>query len=188
MRIGRSATIACAMWAVVLACGSSAAWTTTLSTLDPDVAPLAESMLQDARRAGFRVHVIATYRSPLREAYFMALGGGRTHTLTSNHSYGRALDIVAGDGNLARVQTRRDWIAFREWVVRYRTPADESFRILGDSDRSWDWPHVELPSAHLGFRTIDQALARGRVCLTPESKLSCNFAPHLAMSLHSLVQ
>ena len=188
MRIGRSATIACAMWAVGLACGSSAAWTTTLSTLDPDVAPLAESMLQDARRAGFRVHVTATYRSPLREAYLMALGGGRTHTLTSNHSYGRALDIVAGDGNLARVQTRRDWIAFREWVVRYRTPADESFRILGDSDRSWDWPHVELPSAHLGFRTIDQALARGRTCLAPDSKLSCNFAPHLAMSLHPLVQ
>jgi hypothetical protein len=83
--------------------GTSAA-TTTLSTLDPDVAPLAEAMLQDARRAGFRIHVIATYRSPLREAYLMALGSGRTHTLTSNHSYGRALDIVVGDGRLVHAR------------------------------------------------------------------------------------
>ena len=162
--------------------------TTALSALDPDVAPLAESMLQDARRAGFHFHVTASYRSPLREAYLMALGGGRTHTLTSNHSYGRALDIVLADGNLARAQTRREWIAFREWVVRYRTPANESFRILGEPGRSWDWPHVELPSAAIGFRTIDQAIARGRACLAPESRVPCNFAPHLAISRHPLVQ
>jgi hypothetical protein len=166
----------------------AAAATTALSTLDPDVAPLAEAMLRDARRAGFSIHVTATYRSPLREAYLMAVGGGRTHTLTSNHSYGRALDVVVGDGRLARAQTRQEWIAFRAWVIRYRTPAGESFRILGNADRSWDWPHVELPSAHLGFRTIDEALLRGRACLAPASKVSCNFAPHLGMSLQPLVQ
>jgi hypothetical protein len=152
--------------------GTSAA-TTTLSTLDPDVAPLAEAMLQDARRAGFRIHVIATYRSPLREAYLMALGSGRTHTLTSNHSYGRALDIVVGDGRLVHAQTRQEWIAFRAWVIRYRTPAGESFRILGEADRSWDWAHVEFPAAHLGFRTIAEAIRRGRACLAQDSKVSC---------------
>ena len=35
---------------------------------DPSVRPLAEAMLRDARAAGFRFHVTATYRSPLREA------------------------------------------------------------------------------------------------------------------------
>ena len=41
----------------------------------------------------------ATYRSPLREACLLAEGKGRAHTLTSNHSYGGALDIVNDDGN-----------------------------------------------------------------------------------------
>lgn len=48
-------------------------------------------MLRDARAAGFRIEVTATHRSPLQEAFLMAKGGGRTHTLTSNHSYGHAL-------------------------------------------------------------------------------------------------
>ena len=159
------------------------------SDLDPDVRPLAERMLGDARAAGFHLNVIATYRSPLREAFLMAEGKGRTHTLTSNHSYGRALDIVIDDGNRARPKTRRDWVAFREWVLKYRTPTRESFRILGTPDRSWDWPHVELPAASIGFATIEEAIIRGRACLAPGSVLSCNFAPHLPPHLsHALVQ
>ena len=159
------------------------------SDLDPDVQPVVDRMLRDARAAGFRFNVTATYRSPLREAFLMAEGKGRTHTLTSNHSYGRAVDIVIDDGNRRRPQTRRDWIAFREWVLRYRTPNDEPFRILGTPDQSWDWPHVELPSGNIGFDTIDQAIARGRACLAPDRALACNFAPHLPARLtHELVQ
>ena len=157
--------------------------------LDPDVRPLAERMLRDARAEGFHLDVTATYRSPLREAYLMAEGAGRTHTLTSNHSYGRALDIVVDDGNRAHPQTKRDWIAFRQWVTRYRTPTGESFRILGQVDRSWDWPHIELPSSNIGFDTIEGAVARGKACLAPGATRPCNFPPHLPASLsHALVQ
>ena len=155
----------------------------SLDDLDPAVQPLAEQMLRDARAAGFHLTVTATYRSPMREAYLMAEGRGRTHTLTSNHSYGRALDIVVDDGNRRHAQTKRDWIAFRQWVTRYRTPAGESFRILGAPDRTWDWPHVELPSAQLGFDTIEQAVARGRACLAPAATIRCNFPPHLPARL-----
>ena len=157
--------------------------------LDPDVRPLAEAMLNDAHRAGFRLNVIATYRSPLREAFLMAEGGGRTHTLTSNHSYGRALDIVVDDGNRAHPATKRDWVAFRRWLTAYRTPAGESFRMLGPVDHSWDWPHVELPSSRIGFATIQDAIARGRACLAPRSIVPCNFAPKLPAALgHPLVR
>jgi len=157
--------------------------------LDPDVRLLAERMLREARAAGFHLNVTVTYRSPLREAFLMAEDAGRTHTLTSNHSYGRALDIVVDDGNLGHPGTRRDWIAFRQWVTRYRTPTGESFRILGRVDRSWDWPHVELPSATIGFDTIEEAVARGRACLASGATSPCNFPPHLPANLsHALVQ
>lgn len=169
--------------------GSANPASRSTADLDPDVRPLAERMLRDARAAGFHVDVTATYRSPLREAYLMAEGAGRTHTLTSNHSYGRALDIVVDDGNRARPQTKRDWIAFRRWVSRYRTPTGESFRILGQVDRSWDWPHVELPSSNIGFGTIEEAVARGKACLASGGTIPCNFPPHLPASLnHALVQ
>ena len=83
----------------------------------------------------------------------MAEGAGRTHTLTSNHTYGRALDI------------------------------------LGRGDRSWDWPHVELPSSNIGFGTIEEAVARGKDCLASGATIPCNFPPHLPASLsHALVQ
>lgn len=157
--------------------------------LDPSVRPLAEAMLREARAAGFRLRVTATYRSPLREAFLMAEGGSRTHTLTSNHSYGRALDIVVDDGNRGHPQTRRDWIAFRRWVTRHRTPTGESFRILGGPDHSWDWAHVELPSSQIGFDTIQEAIARGRTCLAAGASTTCNFPPHLPAYLnHALVQ
>ncbi len=157
--------------------------------LDPDVAPLAEVMLRAASAAGFHLRVTATYRSPLREAFLMAEGRGRTHTLTSNHSYGRALDIIVDDGDRAHPRTRRDWIAYRRWVTRLRTSTNESFRVLGAIDHTWDWPHVELPSASLGFGTVDEAVARARRCLVPGATLPCNFPPHLPARLgHPLVR
>ncbi len=147
--------------------------------LDPDVRFLAEDMLRSARAAGYRLRVTATYRSPLREAFFMAEGKGRTHTLTSNHSYGRALDIVVDDGDRRHPRTVRDWIAFRRWVTHYRTPTNESFRVLGRIDRTWDWPHVELPSSTIGFDNIEQAIARARTCLVNGATTPCDFPPHL---------
>lgn len=161
----------------------------SLDDLDPDVQPLAERMLRDARAAGFRLRVTATYRSPVREAFLMAEGRGRTHTLTSNHSYGRALDIVIDDGDRRHPQTRRDWIAFRRWVTHYRTPAGEAFRILGQLDRSWDWAHIDVPSSQLGFDDIDQAIARAKACLAQHASIPCNFQPHLPERLReTLVQ
>jgi hypothetical protein len=143
--------------------------------LDPDVRAITERMLSDARRAGFAVRVVATYRSPEHEANLMAIGGGRTYTLTSLHSYGRAIDVVIGDGNLRRRATRSQWVAFRRWVTRYR---GDTFRILGTPERTWDWRHIEMPTASVGFRTIDEALDRARQCASPRTR-SCDFAPSL---------
>jgi hypothetical protein len=150
-----------------------AAGSRSTADLDPDVRADVERMLADARRAGFALRVVRTYRSPEHQAYLMARGGGRTLTLTSLHSYGRATDVVVGDGNL------------RRWVTRYR---GADFRILGTPERTWDWGHVELPAASVGFRTIEAALERARACGaraetgfgSPEHDVSsCGFAPHL---------
>jgi hypothetical protein len=158
---------------------------TSTADLDPDIRGDVERMLADARRAGFALRVVATYRSPEHEAYLMAIGGGRTHTLTSLHSYGRAIDVVVGDGNLRRRATRAQWIAFRRWVTVYK---GDDFRILGTPERTWDWRHVEMPTASIGFRTIDAALDRARACAwlaeTASSSVSrrispCDFAPNL---------
>ena len=119
----------------------------------------------------------------------MAQGAGRTHTLTSNHAYGRALDIVVDDGNRAHPRTARNWIVGRRWVTRHRTPAGESCRLLGGPDHSWDWAYVELPSSQIGFDTIEEAIARGRTCLTAGACTTGNFSPHLPAYLnHALVQ
>jgi hypothetical protein len=147
---------------------------TSTADLDPDIRGDVERMLADARRAGFALRIAATYRSPEHEAYLMAIGGGRTHTLTSLHSYGRAIDIVVGDGNLGRRATRAQWIAFRRWVTTYK---GDDFRILGTPARTWDWRHVEMPTASVGFRTIEAALARASTCGRDVSQ--CDFAPHL---------
>jgi hypothetical protein len=169
--------------------GSARPSSTSTADLDPDVRPVAEAMLSDARAAGFHLRVTATYRSPLREAFLMAEGKGRTHTLTSNHSYGRALDLVVDDGNRANARTKRDWVAFRRWVTQYRTTTGESFHVLGRLDHTWDWPHVDLPSANIGFGTIEEAVRRGRACLAPGASIPCNFAPHLPWDVgHDLVQ
>jgi hypothetical protein len=168
--------------------GSRNPKSSSTADMDPDVRRMADAMLGKARAAGFHLRVVTTYRSPIYEARLMAQGKGGTHTLTSNHSYGRALDIVIGDGNLKRARTRLDWIAFRRWVTRYHTPRGESFRVLGRIDRTWDWPHVELPSSQIGFRSIDEAISRGHACLALASTIPCNFPPHLPEYLaHILV-
>lgn len=155
---------------------SSVVTSNSVSTMDPDVQDEVRQMLEAARRAGFETHVITTYRSPEQEALLMAKGRGRTHTLTSLHSYGRAIDVSVGDGNLANRSTRRRWIAFRAWVTRFR---GTDFRILGAPDHSWDWTHVELPSENIGFRSVDAAVAAGRICLRNPSPRACEFLPHL---------
>jgi hypothetical protein len=148
----------------------------SVNTMDPDVQDEVRQMLEAARHAGFETHVVTTYRSPQQEALLMAKGKGRTHTLTSLHSYGRAIDVSIGDGNLGNRSTRRRWIAFRAWVTRFR---GTDFRILGAPDHSWDWAHVELPSEKIGFRSVDAAVAAGRICARNPSPHACEFLPHL---------
>ena len=148
----------------------------SVSAMDPDVQAEVRQMLDAARSAGFRVHVMSTYRSPEQEALLMIEGGGRTHTLTSLHSYGRAIDVSIGDGNLRNPATRRSWVAFRRWVTRFR---GGDFRILGGPEQSWDWPHVELPGERIGFRSVDGAVAAGRACLASVPVRSCDFRPNL---------
>src|SRR5438105_5309311 len=155
---------------------SSLISSSSVTMMDPDVQNEVNQMLGAARRAGFVVHVVSTYRSPQQEALLMRDGGGRTHTLTSLHSYGRAIDLRIDDGNLGNPSTRRDWIAFRRWVTRFH---DDDFRILGKPDQSWDWPHVELPSDRIGFRSIEAAVNAGRECLSTASPHACEFQPHL---------
>ncbi|HEX3868256.1 MAG TPA: hypothetical protein VHV78_15940, partial [Gemmatimonadaceae bacterium] len=46
----------------------------SLDLLAPDVRGTFEQMLADAHAAGFDVHVVATYRSPEREAFLMSQG------------------------------------------------------------------------------------------------------------------
>jgi hypothetical protein len=152
----------------------------SLDGLDPDVRGHVERMLADARRAGFTLRVNVTYRSPEREALLMSRGRGVTHTLTSLHSYGRAIDIVVRDGNLGHSATRKEWVAFRRWVTAYQ---GGTFRILGSPEQTFDWPHVEMPSPAIGFRTVDAAIARARACTgRSASRPLCDFAPHLAAS------
>jgi hypothetical protein len=155
---------------------SSLVTSSSVSTMDPDIQGEVAQMLDAARRAGFHTHIVSTYRSPEQEAVLMHEGGGRTHTLTSLHSYGRAIDIRIDDGNLNNRGTRRDWIAFRRWVTRFR---GDDFHVLGTPDQSWDWPHVELPSDNIGFRSVDAAVKAGRDCLSNSSMRGCEFRPHL---------
>jgi hypothetical protein len=142
--------------------------------LDPAVRADIEQMLADAERAGFALRMKATYRSPEREAFLMRTRGGSTHTLTSLHSYGRAIDVLVGDGVLRHARTRARWVAFRRWVTSYR---GGEFRILGTPDSTWDWPHVEIPSADIGFHSIDAALERAAACSAQAAAMPCDFAP-----------
>ena len=127
---------------------------TALASLDPEARPEFERMLAAARRAGHRVRVVETHRTPERQAYLLVRGGGLTFTATSKHSSGRAVDLVVGNGDLKDARTRARWIAFRRWVTGY---AGARFRLIGLPERSWDWPHVEL-SGPLGYRSIEALL------------------------------
>src|SRR2546423_10299162 len=106
----------------------------------------------------------------------MREGGGRTHTLTSLHSYGRAIDVRIDDGRLGNPSTRRHWIAFRQGVTRFH---GEDFHVLGAADKTWDWPLIELPSGKIGFRSIDAAVAVGRKSFSVQPRRSCEFQPNL---------
>jgi hypothetical protein len=138
---------------------STRAVVTSLRSLDPDARPWFALMLAHARAAGHRVRVVESYRSPERQAYLMALGGGLTFTATSMHSAGRAMDVVVGDGDLRQPRTRARWIAFRRWLAEYD---GGRFRLIGTPERSWDWPHVELVNARLGYGSLEALLLAAR--------------------------
>ena len=159
------------------------AGSSSLADLDPEARPVFERMLGDARPAGFHLTVKTTYRSPRREAALMARGGGHTHTLTSNHSYGRAIDVEVDTPKGKRSRRVSDWIAFRRWVAKFDTHTGVSFRLLGTPERTWDWGHVELPTDQVGFGTIDAAVGRARACLAPGSTTPCDFRPNLPARL-----
>jgi hypothetical protein len=152
-----------------------------LASLDPRARPAFERLVADARRAGFDVRVAETYRSPERQALLFSRGDGRTETATSVHSYGRAADLVVGDGRIDRPETARAWIAFRTWVVRYR---GGRFRLVGTPQRTWDWPHVELAAPLLGYRTLPELVGAARDCRAASADaaaaaLRCTLRPTL---------
>jgi hypothetical protein len=155
---------------------SSLVTSASVSAMDPAIQGEVAQMLDAAHQVGFRTHIMSTYRSPEQEALLMREGGGRTHTLTSLHSYGRAIDVQIDDGRLGNPSTRRHWIAFRQWVTRFH---GNVFHVLGAADKTWDWPHVELPSDKIGFRSIDAAVAEGRKCLSDVRRRACEFLPNL---------
>jgi len=132
-----------------------------LASLDPVVRREMTRMLAAARRAGFRLTVTETRRSAERQAYLLTLDARLTHTATSRHADGYAADVVVDDGDLRHELTRAHWIAFRRWLV-----ANEAgtFRLIGASDRSWDWPHIEYAGGPPGFRSIEAALEAARWC------------------------
>lgn len=127
---------------------------TAMASLDPEARPEFERMLVAARRAGHRIRVVETHRSPERQAYLLVSGGGLTFTATSKHSSGRAVDVVVGDGNLKNPRTRARWVAFRRWVTGYE---GGRFRVIGLPGTSWDWPHIELAGS-VGYRSIEALL------------------------------
>ncbi|MDB4874312.1 MAG: peptidase and DD-carboxypeptidase VanY/endolysin [Gemmatimonadetes bacterium] len=162
----------------------------SLDDLDPEARTAFTALLDAARRADFALSVRETYRSPDREALLFSEGHGRTYTATSMHSYGRAVDIVVGDGRVNRPSTRADWVRFRRFVLSW---GNGSFRVIGPPDHTWDWPHVELATDNIGFRSIDAALAFAAACTTDSARAHppasaalggavsdpCVFVPHL---------
>lgn len=132
-----------------------------LGSLDPVVRPHAARLLAAARQAGFRVRVAETRRSAERQAYLLTLDGHLTHTATSRHADGFALDLVVDDGNLAHRSTRRHWVAFRQWVLAHQRGV---FRLIGEPDRSWDWPHLEYVDGPPGIGSIEALLEAARRC------------------------
>lgn len=76
----------------------------------------------------------------------------KTHTATSLHSEGRAIDVVIANGRLSDPDTRARWVAFRRWVLRLEGGRS---RLICTADSSWDWPHIELPNEHVDFQSIE---------------------------------
>lgn len=134
----------------------------SLDVLPPDARAAFASLLDAARAAGFRVALRETLRSPERQALLFSAADGRTYTATSAHMVGRAVDLQVGDGNLGREATRREWIAFRRWVLAQRTPTGGRYVLIGTPERTWDWPHVELEDDPVGFRSVEALLAGAR--------------------------
>ncbi|HET9982030.1 MAG TPA: hypothetical protein VFQ38_00515 [Longimicrobiales bacterium] len=150
---------------------------TSLALLDPEVRPLFERMVREARARGFRIRVIETYRSPEREAYLMSRASGKTFTATSIHSYGRAVDVAVGRGDPGHPRTRGEYVAFRRWVLAF---GRGRLKLIGSPDETWDWNHVEAPARWLGFHTIEEALAgAGKCAATPAPDGVCVFRPRL---------
>jgi hypothetical protein len=140
---------------------------TSLVSLNPAARSQTERMLAAARQAGFRIRVAETGRSLERQAYLLSRRRGRTFTATSHHTGGWAVDVVVGDGNLRHRRTRREWVAFRRWLMAY---GKGSFRIIGTPDRSWDWSHIEIRGGPSGFRSVEELLVVARRCATrPDS-------------------
>ena len=133
----------------------------SLGSLDSTVRPHVERMLAAARKAGFRVRVSEARRSAERQAYLLALDSRLTHTATSRHADGFAVDVVVDDGDLRNAVTRAHWIAFRRWVLATEAAR---FRLIGAPDQSWDWPHVEYLDGPPGFGSIEELLAAARRC------------------------
>lgn len=127
--------------------------TRSLRALSPDARGAFDTLLTAARAAGFEVRVTETYRSAERQAYL--LRRGLTHTATSLHTDGRAIDVVIGNGRLFDRGNRARWIAFRRWAERFE---GGRFRLIGSADSSWDWPHIELPNRNVGFRSVEELL------------------------------
>ncbi|HEX6107404.1 MAG TPA: hypothetical protein VFZ26_17580 [Gemmatimonadales bacterium] len=132
---------------------------TSLDSLAPEVRDHFVRMVADARTARHRVRVAESWRSPERQAYLMAVGGGLTFTATSMHSSGHAADLVVGDGDLGNPVTRARWIAFRRWLAAYD---GGRFRMIGTPERSWDWPHVDLAEGVPGYESIEALLDAAR--------------------------
>jgi hypothetical protein len=135
----------------------------SLDRLDPDVRQVFADLIDAGRRAGFTLSVRETYRTPAREALLFEEGHGRTYTATSMHSYGRAVDIVVGNGTA----TRAEWVRFRRFVL---SRPNVHFQLVGSVDHTWDWPHVELPAPWLGFHSIESALEFAARCTSDSAR------------------
>jgi hypothetical protein len=133
----------------------------SLASLDSTVRPAFDRLLASARQAGFRVRVTESRRSAERQAYLLTLDGHLTHTATSRHADGFAVDVVVDGGDLRSPVTRKHWIAFRRWVLA--TWSGE-FRLIGAADRSWDWPHIEYVDGPPAFHSVEELLAAARWC------------------------
>jgi hypothetical protein len=133
----------------------------SLASLDSTVRPAFDRLLASARQAGFRVRVTESRRSAERQAYLLILDGHLTHTATSRHADGFAVDVVVDGGDLRSPVTRKHWIAFRRWVLA--TWSGE-FRLIGAADRSWDWPHIEYVEGPPAFDSVEELLAAARWC------------------------